>query len=266
MSLHRLSGYLTKIQRNDPINLPKFSSVIDKLVLSSGYSSKDISARKHGGDLYIDVRIPSALLEELTLLATGLGGTRIEAARQNRSHSVKVNGSIIIMRKGEELPFVVMIDNHGMAISPSSQSQIALLIENRQNFINITTTLRFLIQKTSFEHFPSMDIILCDGNQITNSLHKTFLSHYSYLYLFLDFDLGGLCIADGISKLLPEIEYKYLVPDDIQTRLNNVVELQSHQYIDDVIQLGVMNNDLAPYAKLMRDNRKVIEQEGYLYE
>lgn len=266
MSLRRLAGYLAKIQINDPISLPKFSSVVDKLLLSSGYSSKDISARKYEGDLYVDVNIPGALLEELTLLAAGIGGTRIEAARQNRSHSVKVNGSILIVRKGEGFPFIVMINDHGVCTSPSSQSQAALLIENRQNFIDITNTLRFLTKKTSFEYVPSMDIILCDGNQITNSLHKRFLSRYSYLYLFLDFDLGGLCIADGLSKLLPGIQYKYLVPDDIEIRLKNVVELQSRQYIDDVIRIGVTNSDLAPLAKLIRDNGKIIEQEGYLYE
>lgn len=265
MSLRHLSGYLAKIQANAPINLPKFNLLVDKLRLSSGYSSKDITARKCSGDLYADIFIPPSLLAELTLLAAGLRNTRIEAARQNRSHSAKVDGSFIIMRKGKEIPSIVMIDDQGAYYSPD-QSQDALLIENRQNFIDIANTLRFLANKTSFEYYPSMDIILCDGNQITNSLHKKFLSQYNNLYLFLDLDLGGLCIADSLSKLLPEIPYKFLIPDDIQSRLNSIVELQSPQYIHNIIKIGVRNNNLAPIAKLIRNNRKIIEQEGYLYE
>lgn len=267
MSLRHLSGYLAKIKLNTPINLPKFYRLVDKLILSTEYSSRHITGRKYCGDLYVDVVVPTPLLNELTALAAvGLRDTRIEAAHQNRSHSIKVAGSIINIRQGEGFPFVVMVDSQGIYSSPTYHSKVALLIENHQNFIDIDNTLRFLTTKTSFEYCPSMDIILSDGNKIANSLHKNFLSQYSHLYFYFDMDLGGLCTADNLSKLLPESTYTFLIPNDIQSRLEKVVEHQNAKYIHSVIKIGVKNKNLAPIAKLIKDNRKVIEQESYLYE
>jgi hypothetical protein len=108
-------------------------------------------------------------------------------------------------------------------------------------------------------------VIFADGNQITNNIHKQYLSQFEKLYLCMDFDLGGLRIADSLMKLLKDTNITFLVPYDIGLRLDSIIETKSANYIDDVIKIGISNQVLMPYAKLIKDKRKVLEQESYLH-
>lgn len=81
----------------------------------------------------------------------------------------------------------------------------------------------------------------------------------------MDFDLGGLVIADNLMSLLPDSHIVFLVPDDIRSRLEKIVERTSSRDIGAIIKLGVKNPNLLPYAKIMKETQKVLEQEGYLH-
>lgn len=110
-----------------------------------------------------------------------------------------------------------------------------------------------------------LDIIFAEGNEVSNSLHKSFLESYDTLYLFFDLDLGGLTIAKNLYSLLPNQSISFLVPSDINKRLNSVVEIQQAEYLKDVITIGRECPQLARYSKLIKDSKRILEQESFLY-
>jgi len=158
-----------------------------------------------------------------------------------------------------------MIDADGEYRSPITLSNDALVIENRQNFIDVEQTVQFLEKHTGFKLKPGMNIIFAEGNVISNALHKKFLSQYQHIHLCMDVDLGGLTIAKNLMSLLPKTAFSFMVPRDIEQRLARVVLRKEKHYIDAVIQLGVSTPALAPYASLIKNTQKTLEQESYLY-
>ena len=264
--MSRLLNYIKNIDSNTPINLNSFFKCVDKLRLSQRCEPQNIKTTKIKGSLYTVDWINDELMRELRILAADDGQSRALAATQNRSHSVKVNGSFLLMRGKSENPVVVMIDGTGEFYYPTFQSKQALVIENRQNFIDVEVMIAFLEKHTAFEWEQEMNVIFSEGNEISNALHKKFLSNYDRIYLCMDVDLGGLTIAKNLMTLLPDTEFNFLVPDDIEKRLDRVVERESPHYIEDVIKIGLSTSVLAPYAKLIKDKQKTLEQESYLHE
>jgi len=264
--MKRLSNYIKSIDSDAPINLNGFFKLVDSLRLSHQREPQDVDATKCKGQLYQVTRINEVLMSELRLLATDNENSRVSAAIQNRSHSVKVNGSFLLMRDKLANPVVVMIDGSGEYFSPIPQSEQVLVIENRQNFIDAEMMITFLEKHTAFNFLPTMNVIFSEGNEISNGLHKKFLSNYRCIHLCMDVDLGGLTIARNLMSLLPDTEFNFLVPDDIEKRLDRVVERETLHYLEDVIKIGLSTPALAPYAKLIKDKQKILEQESYLHE
>jgi len=264
--MSRLSNYIKNIDSNTPINLSSFFKCVGKLRLSQRCDSQNIKTTKIKGSLYTVDWISAELMDELRTLAVGNGNSRALAATQNRSHSVKVSGSFLLIRDKSTIPVVVMIDGAGEYQSPISQSKQALVIENRQNFIDVEIMISFLEKYTAFKYEEGMNIIFSEGNEISNTLHKKFLSNYDCMHLCMDVDLGGLTISKNLMSLLANTKFNFLVPDDIETRLDRVVERESPEYIEGVIKMGLSTPALAPYAKLIKDKQKTLEQESYLHE
>lgn len=252
------------INQGKAINLTRFIALIKSLNLERELQNNDIEARKHKGEFYIVRHINNDLMYSLTTLVDS-GSSRVETARQNRSHSTKVSGSFVLVREATNDPFVVIVNEHGNYHSTLKYSSRVLIVENRQNFIDIDKMMLFLIDRTSFEYEDGINVIYSEGNEITNSLHKQFLSRYEHIFLCLDFDLGGLRIANNLMNLLPNTTFDFLVPSDIENRLDQIQECVNKEYLDQVINLGICNAKLAPYAQIIKNKKKVLEQEGYLY-
>lgn len=263
-NISQLAKYINNIQRGRPINLLRFKTMVDKLNLACEFNIHDVQARKDKGQLYIVTKIDAVLMRDLVCLVANGDESRAVAARQNRSHTQKVNGSFLIVREGENNPSVVIIDNQGDYSSNIQYSSKALIIENRQNFIDISSMFRFLSKYTDFVYEEGINVVFSEGNAIANSLHQSFLSQFSHIYLCLDFDLGGLKIANNLMNLLPDKSIDFLVPNDIVLRLKSVVELADQTVIQRIVELGMKNSKLAHYAKIMKDNNKTLEQEEYL--
>lgn len=225
-----------------------------------------VSARKIKGQLYLVTDIDKGLLSELKMIVDGIGKDRISSSRQNRSHLQKVDGSFLLIREGNSHPKVVLFNKEGQFSGVEQTSDSALLVENRQNFISIEKTLIFLEHEVGLNITAPIDVIFADGNEISNSLHHDFLFHYKQLYLFFDLDLGGIIIARNINKLLPNTPKEFLIPKNIEIRLADIVERQPPEYTDQVIKLGLTDPFIAPYAKLIKDHQRILEQESYLYE
>lgn len=263
--MNRLVKFLEKIKDGKPINLMSFYNLIDSYNLSRPRQTSDVEARLVKGQTYTVTFIDTNLLDDLEKLALIDKSTRTSASLQNNSHASNVNGSFLIVREGLKDPSVVILDEYGEYRSTVTYSNEALIIENRQNFIDADITVSFLESHTSFQFHDALNIIFAEGNEISNHLHKMYLCHYDKLYLCMDFDLGGLTIANNLMSLLPDTEIIFLAPDDIALRLDNIVERVSNKEIDAVIKLGQVNSRLLPYAKLIKDKQKVLEQESYLH-
>lgn len=264
MSLKKIKRYLENIENNKPINLSKFFKVVDALSLETSRASDDVKAYKHSGDLYIVTEIEAKLKEELYLLTSSNDWDREGLAQQNRSHDANVDGSFIIFRSSNHLPALITICGNGEVLSDIKQQKQALLIENRQNFLKINETMKFIKEYTNTNLSPELDIIFTEGNAISNALHEPFLSGYEHLSLLLDFDLGGLTIAKNLTELLPNTTMKLIVPLDIEERLSKVVEVQPHDYLEKVFDLGKNYPLVAVAASKIHKYKKILEQESYL--
>ncbi|MDP3269801.1 MAG: hypothetical protein Q8M40_12265 [Legionella sp.] len=264
MSIKRISKFILDINQGKAINLRRFIALIKNLNLERGIQNTDIEARKLKGEFYVVAYINNDLMCSLTTLIN-TGVSRVEAARQNRSHSAKINGSFVLVREARSDPLLVIVDEHGNYRSTLNYSSKVLIVENRQNFIEIEKMVQFLIAHTSFKYEDGINVIYSEGNEITNSLHQQFLSRYEQIFLCLDFDLGGLRIANNLMNLLPNTTFDFLVPNDIESRLDQIQECVNKEYLDQVINLGIVNAKLAPYAQIIKNKKKVLEQEGYLY-
>ncbi|PKQ73657.1 hypothetical protein [Aeromonas sobria] len=267
MSLDRLKQYLSRIEQGTPVNLSKVTDLLSQLALSRPFKHVDITARKVKGPLYCVTHIDSDLMAELEHLIATAGHDRVSSARQNRSHNHKVNGSLFLIRQGVHHPSVVLFDEAGNYQYPNKLSRFVLLIENRQNFISIDKTILFLQRNTALASvcIDELDIVFASGNEVSNGLHKAFFDQYHHIYFCFDLDLGGLTIARNMISLLPDKPISFLVPSDIDTRLGVVTEVQPSTYIHDVINIGLECAQLIPYAKLIKDHQRILEQESYLY-
>lgn len=267
MSLDRLKQNLSKIEQGTAVDLKRFTDLLSHLALSRPFKHADITARKVKGQLYCVTEIDSDLLVELQHLVATAGDDRISAARQNRSHHHKVNGSLLVVRQGVNHPGVVLFDEDGQYQYPNKQSRSALLIENRQNFISIVQTIQFLHRHTALASvgIDELDIIFASGNEVSNRLHKAFFDHYCHLYFCFDLDQGGLTIAKNMISLLPDKTVSFLVPSDIKTRLSAVSQVKPSKYIDEVIGIGLACPELLPYVNLIKEHKRILEQESYLY-
>lgn len=264
MSLKQIKRYLDNIENNKPINLSKFFKVVDMLSLETSRASDDVKAYKYGGDLYIVTEIEVKLKEELYLLTSSNDWNRESLAQQNRSHDANVDGSFIIIRSSNNLPTLITIGGNGDVVSGFDQKKQALLIENRQNFLKINETMKFINEYTNTNLAPDLDIIFTEGNAITNALHKSFLTEYEHLFLLLDLDLGGLTIAKNLAELLPNTTMKLILPLDIEERILKVVEVQPHDYLEKVFNLGNNYPLLSVAASIIHKHKKILEQESYL--
>lgn len=285
MSVKTLKTMLEKIEDGKGINIDIFRKLVQKLRLRHRYRPTDIQGMKQKGTVakYIITFIEPNLFKELMLYIEQSGSDRISAAKQNLSHNHNVIGSFLILIEAASVkseikgsPIVVTFDGEGKAIYPVStdingytvnnkrQAKDALLIENRQLLLRWDEVVTFLQVNTDFNS-QDFDIIYGAGNEVSNSLHKDFLSKYNKLYFCFDIDLGGLTIARNIINAVPDTECEFLIPKDIDDRLSQVV---NHSKTSDINQVRVLAADykqLAMVGSTISRHFKTIEQESFLY-
>lgn len=253
------------IDQNKPINIFMFKQIVSKLNLQTHVLPAHIQGEKVKGDLYQIKYIEKKLEIELRQLLDKAGYDRISAAHQNLSHEHKVNGSFILIRQISNHPQVITFDENGDYQIPVQQSKIAVVLENRQLFLNLGRVFDFLKTYTSVPCEQPIDFLFGTGNEISNSLHEKFLQKYKHLYLLFDCDLGGLKIAQNLYNLLPNQPMTFVQPHDIEQRLMNVVRLCKPDQLEKVGKLSLTCADfIKPYAHLIRRLNRSIEQESFL--
>ncbi|BFT28867.1 hypothetical protein D210916BOD24_00430 [Alteromonas sp. D210916BOD_24] len=261
-----IENYLQKIDSGNPITLGKFLNLLSAPALNLIFSKSDIQARKVSGALYRVTHLAQPLREELDQIVVEQGTDRISGAKQNRSHDYSVNGSMLLVREGAAHPGVIMFDTDGNCTPELKHHPYALLVENRQNFIDIDKILSFIVQHCEVqpEVADQCLAVFTEGNAIANALHKQFLSTFKAIYVLLDVDAGGLQIASNIISLLPDATIQFIVPKDIKKRLEHVREPADPKSIEKAIKLGNTHPQLTYIAQLIRSTHRELEQESYL--
>lgn len=260
----RLKRYINKIERGEPLNYSKFLGVLAKEGVSPALVREKIRMSRQGRSaLYRVDHIDDGFLVSIKSLVVTKAMSRADAALKNKSHAVRVNGSFILRRMGLAHPEVVIINAEG-AFFPSTTNRKALVIENRQNFLSIELTAAFLKEYCEINITDEWDLLFGAGGEIGNHLHERYLSSYSNICMLLDLDIGGLMVAKALAARTPTADHYFILPRDINLRLEGVVGKASQEVIEQALEIGQATPFLARAARSIIEQKKTLEQESYI--
>lgn len=268
MAAKTLKNYLEKIDAGEAINLRAFQKLIASISSFDGFAESDLQSVKKGAHTYILSYIDPEKLAFLHYYAESQGEDRVSGAMQNNSHAFKVNGSLLLIQKYQNHPDVLIFKDDGR-IPKYKTNKSALILENRELFIHSDKTFKFLSEHCQIteDMRKDIDVIFGAGTEITNSLHLPFLSLYNTLYLCLDLDLGGIKTATSLINNLPSsMEIHFVIPNDVESRLKQVIDKCSPEYMQKVYNLDEnMPQALLPCIRIIKKHNTILEQEAYLY-
>ena len=270
MPMSKIKKCLEGFDKGKPINRLVFEDSIKKLHLKHNYNLHEsidyFQPNRQKPKQFIITNIDQSLLAELRAHVENIGTNRQSASLHGKSHSFRVDGSMLTCRKMNSHPFVVLFDNRQGFTSPQKLGDNILIVENLQLFLHELSTLSFLVRHCQFDtkYLQNLDIVWGDGNCITNSLHHRFLEQYHNVFCLFDIDLGGITIAknllnSGISKPI-----SFLYPSKIEERLALVPKIQDNKTVQEVLKLCAGEPALKNIANIIKQNQKFIEQEDYL--
>lgn len=266
--MNKIKKILADIDEGKPINLNALTSCIKQYGLYEGDLHDAIDGTLLKPLAYKVNGMTQELRDSLDKYSRHNDDNKASAAIQNRSHSVKMDSALIVCRFGTQHPFVITIDELGQFNSPVPiDTKHVIIIENQTNFMAIEQTQTFL------HDYCQVEKVICQealyiwgmGNQISHKLKVSFLSTFTQLYLHLDIDLGGLQIASNLIGSLPQQNVVFILPHDINERLDNVAKPLSDNEIDGIVTIGRRHLVLSAAATAMKDSRRGIEQESFLY-
>jgi len=260
-----IAYYLKKIKDGQPVNARAFKNsllsagiTLDQILAGLSFTSGP--STKLNQVEFLDF----GFKERLEALASAQGtSSRNLAATQNFSHNTNVEGSYLLVRNGTGHPEVVIFDPQGNPTS-SPNNPYALIIENRQNFLFIKATSNFADRECDIDVARNFDVIFGSGNEVPNELHSAFLSQYERIYMLFDFDAGGLKIAASLAEITPESEHSFLIPKNLEQRLEEVAVHASEGVLSKVYSLGEKYRFLKAPSMLIVNHKTTIEQESCL--
>jgi hypothetical protein len=260
-----IHGYLTKIEAGQPINL----QVLLEQLVAAGYQRHELlrlftSTPLGKGRYQIRITDPtafSALLERFK--PSGLIG-RIGAAADGDSHRAGVSGSCLLIRsEPHPHPVVALYEvNHWHVPRPTGA--VGVIVENLENFLELQRTLSLvsgLLQRKPAQ----IELIYGSGNQVTNRLNSAFLGSFSELHCLFDADPGGLRMYATLRKQLPALRIQFLVPTDVEQRLERSRYSLGAPGRQDILQYVGLSPETDQLIYCMRQQDAILEQETYLF-
>ena len=261
----RLKSYIAKIEAGKPFNYRAFLGALEKEGISQALVRDKIKTSPQGGNtLYRADSFDEGFLGRLKSLVVTGDMSRADAALKNKSHAVRVNGSFILRRTGLSHPEVVTIDSGGEFLPSTTNNRMALVIENRQNFLSIELTAAFLKRHCDMSITDEWDVLFGAGGEISNHLHERYLSNYSTICMLLDLDVGGLKVAKALAARAPEAEHSFILPRDIETRLESIDQEAPQSVVEQAYLVGKTRPFLADATRFIMRHSKVLEQESYI--
>lgn len=155
-------------------------------------------------------------------------------------------------RTGAEAPHpqVAVLDIDGRAECPFAPANRALILDNLASFLTYDATEQFLERYCKFA-LNDTDVIYADGRTISNAQHHDFLQQYESIAFWLDFDLRGFDIAVKLAQLLPQTNFSFLLPHDMEERLERVPQRLPINQLYSLLMITRPYPFLAEAAQLM---------------
>ncbi|WP_168014556.1 hypothetical protein [Halomonas salinarum] len=261
-------GYLTKLEQELPVPEPKLRQAAYQFGLMIG-DLLDGAERQHvKRDLVIYSGISSAVIDQWRA-AVGVehASPRIDQAALGNSHNARVSGAMLTVRnRRQPHPQVVLVDAQGTidAGTAAPPAERAVIVENLENFLDLTGTLALLPECGLGPEWQEADILYGSGNSITNHLLTPAFQQYREIGCLFDPDPGGIRMCDTLYQRgdLPPLHF--LAPADLIERLaasTRVIEKGQRE------QLAMHMRRSPPCAHvggLIFKTGKHLEQETYL--
>ncbi len=259
-----ISGYLTKIQLGQTINL---EVLLDRLV-EAGYPRTELSqifsSTKLGKTRYqVNITDPVAFTNLVERFRPSGHAGRVGAALDGDSHRASVSGAYLLMRSLSHPHPVVALYEADYWHVPRAIASVGVIAENLENFLELERTLT-LVAGLLHRAPTDIELIYGSGNQVTNRLNTAFLETFSELHCLFDVDPGGLRMYATLRKQLPAVPLRFLAPDDVEQRLRSSRYSLSEQGSQDIIQYAGLSPETDQLIRYVRRQNAVLEQETYL--
>lgn len=258
-----LGWYLTKIDQTELISKRAFLKEWSRPNLNISFVSTVFTFGERDRDIVTikEHKLFKQLKERYCSISSR--NSRIEAAIGGNSHTVRVNGSLLMIRNKEHpYPVVIMIKQDKTTIPRQLKSQ-ALIVENLQNFLLLEATLDFVKLHSGLDP-DEIEVIWSNGNAINNALHYEFLNSFMNTWWLMDADLGGVQIMANALKYIPLQKFRVFIPLDFEWRLIHHGKELSDQEREDIMLIADKNTILQPFAKYLVRLHRQLEQETYL--
>lgn len=259
-----IHSYLVKIEAGDTLN---FEALLNRLV-DAGYQRPELArifnSIKLGKSRYqVSITDPAAFTVLIERFRPSGHPGRIGAALDGDSHRASVSGAYLLMRSLMDPHPVVALYEGDHWRTPRVVAPVGVIVENLENFLELERTL-ILVSGLLYREPGDIELIYGAGNQVTNCLNTVFLSTFTELHCLFDVDPGGLRMYATLRRQLPNVYLRFLVPADIEKRLELSRYSLSEQGGQDVLQYVGVSPETDQLIRYMRQKNTVLEQETYL--
>lgn len=261
-------GYLNKLTQGQPVPEQRLRQAAQQFGLAIT-ALLDRAERQHvKRDLVIFTGIdPAVITEWQAAVSTEHASPRIDQAALGNSHNARVSGVMLTVRSQRQPhPQVVLIDakgtiDTGTATPPAER---AVIVENLENFLNLTGTLGLLPECGLGPEWQEADILYGSGNSITNHLLTPAFQQYREIGCLFDPDIGGVRMCDTLFQRgnLPPLYF--LAPADLPTRLEASLRTIDKDQREQLAMHIRRSPPCAHVGGLIFKTGKHLEQETYL--
>ncbi|MBS9405616.1 hypothetical protein KG088_18670 [Halomonas sp. TRM85114] len=216
-------GYLNKLAQGQPVPEQRLRQAAHQFGLAID-ALLDGTERQHvKRDLVTYTGINLAVIAEWRAsVDVEHASSRIDQAALGSSHNARVSGVMRTVRsRRQPHPQVVLIDarvsiDAGTAAPPAER---AVIVENLENFLNLTGTLALFPECGLSPEWQDADILYGNGNSVTNHLLTPVLQQYQEIGCLFGPDPGGVRMCDTLYQRgnLPPL--RFLAPADLPDRL-----------------------------------------------
>jgi len=246
----KIDSYFEDIKSRKPINYRSFKKKAFGIGLTDSDLLKLFEVKKFDNNKVIVNIINEDEFNKLfqKYNAVDTFKNRKEAAPTGRTHSLKVSGTTFSVRQGLNHPYTVIVRGNGKVVANNEPRNKLLIVENEENFINISATHEFLKKHANID-IEDMDVMFGSGNRAANSYLSKYYSGYEKVFCFFDFELGVIKTAQSIYKLLNDKE---------DNKLEFVISDNAH---NDLIEFGVdLNTSHIKKLEKIRNECKVLSK------
>ncbi|WP_108449644.1 hypothetical protein [Halomonas sp. BN3-1] len=260
--------YLKKLEQEAPVPEPKLRQAAQQFGLKIDDLLDGAERRHVKRDLVTYTGIDLSVIDQWRAkYDVEHASSRIDHATQGNSHNARVSGVMLTVRSYRQPhPQVVLVDmagniNAGTASPPAER---AVIVENLENFLNLTGTLALLPECGLGPEWQEADILYGSGNSITNHLLTPAFQQYREIGCLFDPDPGGIRMCDTLYQRgeLPPLHF--LAPADLTERLAASTRMIDKGQREQLAMHMRRSPPCAHVGGLIFKTGKHLEQETYL--